>query len=144
VASTVSKFYDHSSSWTQCAIACSALGNAECCRAPTSDACDVPCDLDKALKVTGNLEGQEINDQLAPADLVAEMVKRAPVVMRIEWDSGRGHFAIIRGARDDGGGTGTVAISDPLYGESIHAVKDLNGNYLNGDGQWTDTYKTRG
>jgi hypothetical protein len=33
-------------------------------------------------------------------------------------------------------------ISDPIYKESYHDIGDLNGNYLNGDGRWTDTYYT--
>jgi hypothetical protein len=144
VASTVSMFYSSTSTWTQCAIACKALGNGTCCKTPLSSDCDVPWDLDKALEITGNLSGPAVNDQMTPADLVAEMTKQAPVGIRFDWDGGRGHFVLIYAARDDGGGTGTVAITDPLYGDSVHAISDLNGNYLNGKGQWTDTYKTRG
>jgi hypothetical protein len=143
VASTVSTFLAKSSPWSQCAIASAMFPGAQCCEEGSSSACNQRCDLDDALEKTANLKSPAVNDQVEIADLISELKAGRPVCIRIEWDSGSGHFAMIRGASTDGSGAGHVMISDPIYKESYHDIGDLNGNYLNGDGRWTDTYYTR-
>jgi hypothetical protein len=143
VTSAVSKFSDSNSAWSQCAVASRAFPDGKCCEDGSSDACDRTWDLDKALEITGNLKRYAKDEQAAVATLVEQMKLGAPVGIRIQWTSGKGHFVIIRGATEEGPGLGTVAISDPVYEDSVHVVEDLNGNYLNGDGVWTDTYYTK-
>ena len=143
VSSTVSKAFDSNSSWSQCAVASHAFPKGNCCENGASDACDQTWNLDKALTITGNLKRYAKDEQASMATLVQELKVGAPVGIRIQWGSGKGHFVLVRGA-DGASGLGTVAISDPVYGESVHALQDLNGNYLNGDGVWTDTYYTKG
>ena len=117
--------------------------DGKCCEDGGSDACNRTWDLDKALETTGNLRRYAEDEQASVAALVEEMKQRAPVGIRIQWTSGKGHFVIIRGATEEGPGLGTVAVSDPVYKDSVHAVEDLNGNYLNGSGVWTDTFYTK-
>ncbi|MFL9910432.1 papain-like cysteine protease family protein [Paraburkholderia sp. RL17-337-BIB-A] len=144
VASTVSYFYAIGSPWSQCALASEAFPTGNCCENGSLKSCNDTFDLDKAFAFTGNLDGSPVNDQVQVADLINAIGIGAPVCIRIEWDNGQGHFVIVRNAMDYGAG-GSVAISDPLYGESVHSIADLNGNYLNGnDGRWTDTYYTKG
>jgi hypothetical protein len=140
VASTISKLLSHNSPWSQCAVACAVFPGAQCCESGGSADCNKHCDLDAALAKTGNLKGAPVNDEVEPAELVASLKDGRPVCIRIEWDSGNGHFVLIRAASDEGSGAGHVIISDPIYKESYHDIADLNGNYLNNDGRWTNTY----
>src|SRR5262245_18979881 len=54
VSSSVARFYNFSSGWTQCLIAESALSISGCCLTPVASGCNVPYYLDRALGVTGN------------------------------------------------------------------------------------------
>jgi hypothetical protein len=143
VASSVAKFLSGYSPWSQCAVASAIFPGGKCCENGSSSACDKPCELDIALEKTGNLKSPVVNDQVEPADLVSSLKDGKPVCIRIAWATDKGHFAVIRAASDDGSGAGHVVISDPIFKESYHDISDLNGNYLNGDGRWTDTYYTQ-
>lgn len=144
VSSTVSKFFDANSSWSQCAIASHAFPDGNCCENGASGTCDQVWDLDKALGSTRNLKKYVEDQQVPVADLIDQLKQSAPVGIRIQWSNGKAHFVIIRGATQEGSGFGRVAISDPIYYDSVHTVEDLDGNYLNGNGVWTDTYYTKG
>jgi hypothetical protein len=94
-ASAVSRFYDPGNEWTQCAVANATLSRTDCCEVPSS--CDKIQEVKIALTRTGNLAlGQ--NDPIAGAALRAQLGRGHPVVARVDFGKGRGHFVVIEGS----------------------------------------------
>src|SRR5262245_35787098 len=55
VSNSVSRYYDPSSTWSQCTIANAELGHSSCCTNGGSAACNQPWFLDRALTRVGCL-----------------------------------------------------------------------------------------
>jgi Papain-like cysteine protease AvrRpt2 len=141
VSTSVSHYYDSSSTWTQCAVANAELGQTTCCANGGSSACNQSWYLDKALARTGNFVSWS-----GPADFSSvdtEIDAGRPVGVRIGWSGGGGHFVVIAGydeallARTD-----YVAIADPWYGSSDVAWDTFKTSYQ-GSGTWTHTFYTK-
>jgi Papain-like cysteine protease AvrRpt2 len=98
VSTSVARFYDSSSSWTQCTVADQALRRNDCCAGGASDPqkCNKPWYLDRALGVTGNLESA-ISRTLTFAEVQTEIAADAPIGCRVGWYGGGGHFLVIAG-----------------------------------------------
>ncbi len=106
VASSVSKFYDKNSSYTQCKLANYAFNTTDCCN--NLNSCDRPWFLDKALSYTGNLK--EMKSGTPSFDLIKNEITNGRLIcVRIEWRSRAGHFAVIHGYHDNG----DIDVQDP-------------------------------
>jgi hypothetical protein len=139
VSTSVSHYYDSSSTWTQCTVANAELGQTTCCQNGSSAACNVPWYLDDALQRTGNLNAFS-GGAASFADVRTEIDSGRPLGVRIGWSGGGGHFAVIEGYKP-GPGTQRVAIDDPWYGASDLTYSGFQSGYQ-GTGSWTHSYTT--
>lgn len=143
VSSTVSRFFDPASSWTQCNVVSAELANPSCCQNGATAGCNVQWYLDHALTRTGNLRGM-LNGSLPSSTVAGEIQAGFPLCIRVQWSTGGGHFLLISGALQGSDGQDYVVLSDPIYGESSYAISDLtSGNYTHDGGTWTHTYRTQ-
>jgi Papain-like cysteine protease AvrRpt2 len=135
----IAHFYDHSSTWTQCAIANSALGLADCCGKGASGACNVYGYLDQALSIVGGFNRE--NAAVAEFYTVHYQIRaHRPLGVRIAWSGGGAHFVAIGGFRERP--SRYVHVEDPWYGPSDVAYATLVSSYQ-GTGSWTNTYWTK-
>lgn len=140
VSSSISKYFDINSPWTQCKVATGELASS-CCE--DRDPCNRWWYLDKALERTQNLN-EWFTGTLDMPTLTAELTSKRPVCIRIEWPGGSGHFLAVTGLYQDTSGSDRVLLSDPIFGTSSYTVEDLiSGSYQNDQGRWTHTYLTR-
>ncbi|SKC45873.1 papain-like cysteine protease family protein [Ohtaekwangia koreensis] len=137
VASSVSKFYDPSSTFTQCKLANQAFKRDDCCTDLTK--CDAPFSLDEPLKYTGNFVSMHGG---APSfDLIKQQITNGRLVcVRIEWRSGDGHFVVIHGFHDNG----TIDVQDPWPERNPGTITLLELELFYKDlGAITDYYLTK-
>jgi len=137
-SSSISKFFEPTSTWTQCAVASACLGQT-CCNPAPSSSCNVKGQLEQALGHTGNLNHHHWNPLPQP-EIEQELSAGRPVCCHIQWiGSGDGHFVAVVGydnANDD------VDVADPLYGDSMVPYPTFVANYR-GNGAWDYTYHTQ-
>ncbi len=139
-STSVSHFYWFWSTWSQCRVANSELGQSDCCHSTVPSVCNVPWYLDKALTRTHNfvsITGQKASFQQVRDEIDAGR----PVGARIGWNGGGGHFMVIYGYSRLLG-MEYFDIDDPIWGKSHLAVSDFASNYQ-GSGTWTHTYFTK-
>ena len=136
---SVSQYYWHRSSWTQCSIANAELGHSDCCSSPVPAPCNVPWFLDSALSRTRNFVS--ISGPCTFEQLRAQIDSGRPVGARIGWSGGGGHFMVIYGYTY-GLGFEWIDIDDPIYGKSHMSLDDFTNRYQ-GNGTWTHTYFTK-
>lgn len=139
VSTSVSLYYDTSSTWTQCTVVNAELGQTTCCQNGSTSACNQPWYLDLALQRTGNLDAFA-GGTTSFADLRTEIDAGQPLGARIGWSGGGGHFAVIEGYKP-GPGDQRVAIDDPWYGASDLTYNTFATSYQ-GSGSWTHSYTT--
>ncbi|MBA5686695.1 papain-like cysteine protease family protein [Rugamonas apoptosis] len=140
VSSSVSKYFDSASQWTQCQVASAEL-SLQCCS--DGGPCNTWWYLDRALARTQNANGwfAGASDVQQTA---GELGSGRPICIRVEWPDGGGHFLAVIGTYQDSAGTERLLLSDPIFGSSSYSRDDLvNGAYQNGHGRWTHTYLTR-
>ena len=140
VSTSVSVYYDASSTWTQCTVVNAELGQTTCCSSGSSAACNQPWYLDLALMRTGNLTVVS-NGTTAFASIRTEIDAGRPLGVRIGWSGGGGHFVVIEGYKPDPGSE-RVAVEDPWYGASDLALTAFTSSYQ-GTGSWTHSYTTQ-
>ena len=138
-ATSASLFYAPTSTWAQCKLVSAELAVGTCCQDGSSAACNQPYYLNRALTRTGNLAAMRAG-RLAWNDLRTEIVAGRPVMARVGWSGGGGHFVVLTGYRWISG-RAAVDIQDPWSGSSTLPVDDFAGNYK-GSGTWTHTYLT--
>jgi hypothetical protein len=142
VAVSVSKFYETSSTMTQCRVANMVLGQNGCCSNP--DPCNVDNYLEKALDEVGHF--RNIDSEPLPFDEVdGEMQQGRLLGCRIGWFGGGGHFVVIHSTSTDASGNSLknwVAVADPLYGPSDYPVDEFTSAYRQ-RGEWTHSYFTQ-
>jgi hypothetical protein len=134
----VAHYYDHASTWTQCAIANARLGRGDCCGGGASGPCNQPNYLDLALGVVGHLDHM-VGGASDYATIDTEIDARRPLGVRIGWSGGGGHFVAIGGYRE---WDELVHVEDPWYGPSDLAYTTLRNTYQ-GSGTWTHSYFTK-
>jgi hypothetical protein len=141
VSTSVSRFYNPASPWTQCSLANTELGETACCADGSTDACNRDWYLDRALSRVGNL--QSWSGAAAPlSEIEHEVNAGRPLGVRIGWEGGGGHFVVLAGYDDPGTGPGFLRVEDPWYGQSRMAYSAFRNTYQ-GTGSWTHTYHTR-
>ena len=139
VSTSVSLYYDTSSTWTQCTVVNAELGQTTCCQNGSTSACNQPWYLDLALQRTGNLDGFS-GGTTSFADIRTQIDAGRLLGARIGWSGGGGHFAVIEGYKP-GPGDQRVAIDDPWYGASDITYNTFATSYQ-GTGSWTHSYTT--
>lgn len=139
VSTSVSLYYDPSSTWTQCTVANAELGQTTCCQNGASAACNTPWYLDSALQRTGNLDSFS-GGTTSFAGVRTEIDSGQPLGARIGWSGGGGHFAVIEGYKP-GPSEQRVAVDDPWYGASDLTYNTFATSYQ-GTGGWTHSYTT--
>jgi hypothetical protein len=106
VTSSVSKFYDQGSPYTQCDLANYALGMTDCCK--DLNKCDSNWYLNRAMTYTMNLASSL--QGMPSFDIIKnEITNNRLVCVRIEWRNSAGHFVVIHGFHDNG----DIDVQDP-------------------------------
>jgi hypothetical protein len=139
VSTSVSHYYDASSTWTQCEVANGELGRTDCCAGGASTSCNVYGTLDTSLSRVGHLDHmasgaasfQSVDDEIDAG---------RPLGIRVAWSGGGAHFLAIIGYLEDT--VNYVAVDDPIYGKSDLTFDTLKTSYQ-GSGSWTHSYYTK-
>jgi hypothetical protein len=140
-STSVSHYFDHGSTWSQCKVANKTLSMSDCCGGGANGPCNIPYYLDQALTSTGNFDrfadGAEV-----PAKVRSEIKAGRPLCIRVGWAGGGGHFLCIIGWIEAANGTLYYVLADPIYGVSRVTLDTLRGSYQ-GSGTWTHSYFVR-
>jgi hypothetical protein len=139
-STSVAKFYDPDSTWTQCLVANNQTGRTDCCGSGASGACNVYGFLDKALTAVGRLQSWS-GSVASTSQIETEVTFARPLCLRVAWSGGGAHFLAIKGQYSTNG-TDYVTVDDPIYGLSNVAYNTLKTAYQ-GSGSWTHTYFTK-
>ncbi|MFL5155636.1 MAG: papain-like cysteine protease family protein [Microvirga sp.] len=140
VSTSVSLYFNRSSTWTQCTVANTNLKRSDCCGSPSN--CNTPSVLEVPLKITGNLRTM-MDRRLSLNEVQGEISGNSPVCARIAWHGGGGHFVVVSGwlVAADPDESQYLYISDPIYLDSRVALDEFPSAYQGG-GDWTHTYLT--
>jgi hypothetical protein len=142
VSTSVSHYYQATSSWHQCSLANHELGQTSCCQDGSSSACDQPHYLERGLSAVRH-DGGNSSGPLSFSQVRSEIDAGRPVGCFIRWGSQAvGHFVVIEGYRQQGGII-RLNIEDSYYGASDYDFDDFRDRYQNAGGSWQWTYFTR-
>lgn len=137
VSTSIAHYYKPASTVTQCQVVNQQIGRSDCCTNPSSSACNQPGYLDQALQYVGHFASEK--GQGTYQDAVGALNSNTPPCIRIGWSGGGGHFIGVHGCQPNE----YLAVSDPIFGDSIVAYSTfINGQY-EGSGTWTNTYFTK-
>jgi hypothetical protein len=142
VAQAIDRFFNPSTTRTQCDIAGLLIRNQPCCTRPAL--CDEAQSLREALTEINHLA--EFREGRIPMGMIRDQRNRGlPFAARIEWPDGGGHFVIISGFRRDARGEGVLDVSDPWDDpvESVLMPYRQFANAYRSIGVWTHTYLLR-
>jgi papain like cysteine protease AvrRpt2 len=142
VAEAVDHYYKPGAASTQCSIAAAQDGAGNCCVDGSTDTCDRPWFLEKALFTVNRLEEGPIAGTLDFEDIKSRFSaksKTKPICARIGWKGSGGHFVAIKGLQD--GATPMLWIADPIDGDCL-VPYDIFVHSYHGFGSWTDHYLT--
>ena len=137
VSTSVNHFYNSASAITQCQVVNHQFGRSDCCSNPASSNCNQPSTLDTALQYVGNFASDK--GQGTYQDLFGALNSGTPPCIRIGWSGGGGHFIGVNGCQP----SDFIAVTDPIYGDSIVTYETLTTGKYEGSGNWTDTYFTQ-
>src|ERR1051325_11225292 len=135
VAVSVSKFYQPSSTITQCSLASLELGTQICCGDPSS--CNQQNTLETALDHVGHFNDM-VFAPLPFGETDIEIDNERPLGCRIGWFAGGGHFVIIHGTSTESTGglvKQWVAVADPKFGPADYLIDDFTNAYRQ-EGEW--------
>jgi hypothetical protein len=139
VATSVSHYYEASSTWTQCEVANGELGRTDCCADGASTSCNVYGTLNTSLSRVGHLD--HMDSSVASFQTVDNEIDAGrPLGIRVAWSGGGAHFLAIIGYLEDN--PNYVAVDDSIYGKSDLTYDTLRTSYQ-GSGSWTHTYYTK-
>jgi hypothetical protein len=143
VATSVARFFDAASTWTQCAVVDAELGLTTCCTNGASAACNQPWFLDRALTRVNHFDHWN-GGAATRTQVVDEIEGGRPLGVRVGWSGGGGHFLVIDGYDEDAeeNDANIVEVRDPFYGTSRLSYDDLLSRYES-SGSWTDSYWTK-
>lgn len=139
VSTSVSLYYDASSTWTQCLVANAQLGRSDCCGSGAGGPCNVYGYLDQALTTVGHLSSVSGIASFSSVD--GEVDAGRPLGIRVAWSGGGAHFLAIIGYLEDT--PNWVAVDDPIYGKSDLTYDTLVSGGYQGSGTWTTSYFTQ-
>lgn len=137
-STSVSEYYKPASTWTQCKVADTALGQTSCCQNGSSASCNIPWYLGKALGIVGHDGGYDPKPE--PLTTVrTEVDADRPLGFRVAWNQGGAHFGILVGYDTV---AQTVEVRDPWWGNSTLPYNVFRSNYQ-GMGSWQQSYFTK-
>jgi hypothetical protein len=137
---SVRRYYDPTTSLSQCQAANTILPRTDACTDPTNANVNKPWFLDDALSDLGNLRESIVTGSLAWDATKSEINTGHPLGCRTAWSGGGAHFICIEGYLDDT--TKMVAVDDPIYGQSDVTLTAFLTMYQ-GSGTWTHSYKVK-
>ena len=124
---------------TQCQLAGSVLNRSDCCE---GGACDIPAELDTALKCA-DVSVERFPGSLDAQNITYQLNNNRPIGVRIAWDVANAHFVAVFGIFPDSSGQMWVDVGDPdpsvLFGTT--PLSALTSRYR-GQGVWTHSYVT--
>lgn len=156
VSVTVAAYYNPNSTWTQCGLANTVFGQANCCNLVNNvSPCNWGCWPDASsnnggpgpLQAVGHYT-QTLTRALSVVQLGAQMANSAPVVCNITWDNNAGgHIVAVHGRYSVVTATGAavstvdyVNVGDPWDGE--HDITYASFVRYQGNGTWDHSYPT--
>ena len=144
VATTIDRFFEPSSTLTQCQLADTMLGQSNCCADPSSSACNQPGDTSAALQQVGHFQSNTTGS-LSFFQVKWEIgMVEDPIVVRIKWGSAAvGHAVILSGYLTDSEGEHWLLVKDPGAGTSELWTYDEFRTAYKGNGTWDITRRTQ-
>ena len=144
VSVSIANYYTADSA-TQCDVASKEL-RLGCCPERPGDPCpgncDVPWQLNLALKRVGHLDST-LGQAATFAAVQAEINSQQPIGCHITWVLGSGHFVAITGWSLGASGTSYVDIKDPFYGPTTLPFSQFSTAYQKSGDSWDYTYFTK-
>jgi hypothetical protein len=152
VAVAVQRFYEPTSSTKQCELVADVLtaqgqlgSGTICCPSASNPACDVLWYVYDALRAVGHYPDRYLEGPPGFGNVKGEIGRGRPVVCRVQWPDGAGHFVAITGY-SEGPGVERVTVQDPLpTGIGAEVGMDYDAfvsNYHSAGGRVTHTYWT--
>lgn len=141
VATSVARFYDSKSNWTQCRVANRSLGMRSCCGKGVGRKCNSIGHLQDTLKLVGHGERPAyIEGKISFSRARREIDAGRPVGVRTQWRGSEiGHVLAIVGYHS---GLEMLTVVDPTYGKSHVHYRVFCRDYR-GSGKWTRSYYTK-
>jgi hypothetical protein len=134
---SIAKFYDPSSTWSQCSLVNQAFGQTSCCTNGSSAACNQPWYPEKSLPIVGHFDAK-VNGKPTFQKVQEMITARRPISVNVQWNGGGGHNPVVDGFDT----TGTIVVQDPWYGASVQNFDAFPSQY-NGGGSWYCSYYTK-
>lgn len=138
VSTSVSRYFNSLSTWSQCTVADSAWARTDCCGGGSSGPCNQPWYLDRALTIVNCFDRMTGTPEHFPV-VQSEISAQRPLCSRIGWYVGGGHFTAIAGWQITADGTEYYEIHDPIWGVQIVSRIKYETAYRS-SGRWTHSY----
>ncbi|MFD2265415.1 papain-like cysteine protease family protein [Lacibacterium aquatile] len=142
VATSLAKYYDPNTPWTQETVANLELDRDDCQHSQTGGTCDKVRHLENVLKKMGMLAEWPTKYALPVGSVRKDIEQGNPVGIRIGWRDSKGHYAVIVAISGDGLDA-SYYVSDPMYDDGICSRKTLYGNYQGQGGGWNESFRTK-
>ena len=141
VATSVARFYDSKSKWTQCSVANKTLGMRSCCGKGVSRECNAIGHLQNTLKLVGHgVRPSYVKGKIPFSRARREIDAGRPIGVRTQWRGSEiGHVLAIVGYHS---GLEMLTVADPTYGKSYVHYPVFSRDYR-GSGKWTRSYYTK-
>jgi hypothetical protein len=144
VATSVDRFFQSSSTLTQCQLANTMLGETTCCANGSTSQCNQPGGTDDALTQVGHFQSNT-QGSISWFSLRMEIgLFQDPIVVRIKWGSAAvGHAVILSGYFTDSDGEHWLLVKDPSGGTTALWTYDEFRTAYKGNGTWDVTRRTK-
>ncbi|MFE7332707.1 papain-like cysteine protease family protein [Streptomyces sp. NPDC057565] len=148
-ASSVADYYDTTNAHPQCFLVEWAFQNPTCCESGETDECNRTFAVDLALIKVGHYSTSQAG-ALGFRDIVAEVTRRRPVVVRILWPAGNKHAVAVTGYIEIPPPDGFhfpfqyLTVRDSVYGTSYVHYDWFCSDYQGLGGTWAYTFFTKG
>ena len=143
VATSVARYYNPESKWTQCAVANRKLGRRDCCGNGVNGKCNVTGHLKESLALVRHAERRpELKSigRISFNRVQREIDAGRPLGVRTQWrGSESAHVLVIMGYHSE---FELLSIEDSLFGSSHWHYHAFWQNYRH-SGQWKNSYYTK-
>ena len=134
------RYYEPANRTSQCQAVNGILKTFGACQDPGNPRVNKAWYVDTSLAHFGNLAGDGTYGALSFERLTAQIQNRRPVVVRVGWYGGGGHFMAVNGF--SGGSSDLVSITDPSYGKTLMSYYGFCKSYQ-GSGRVSHAFKTK-
>lgn len=141
VATSVARYYNPKSKWTQCTVAAGKLSRKRCCGKHVNSKCNKIGHLQHTLKLVGHVTDQAYLEGAVPFSCARREIDAGrPLAVRTQWRGSEiGHVLAIVGYHN---GLEMLTVDDPTYGRSHVHYRIFCRDYR-GSGKWTRSYYTK-